>query len=278
MNENPSPQPLTPQQVERIRLLLSTYQDGTGQLKLKKHADTLPDWRQFERAVAVAMGGSNTESKAVFDVLMPADSSASPAFGISCKMRSELRAAQNKGIVTVEVSNAAGEFWDELRAIGINTTPQMAGREAEAGKAVLELVSRWEANAKQAHHLSLSASYFLVLLWSTTRLEFQLFQMALALPDPSTLTWTVRAGKKEPGSGCLVGSVGERRVIEWYGNSGGQLKYYPEVAEAFWHSEIFRLEPLPFSEDGYGIARKASTFFPDLWARAADDITPAATT
>jgi hypothetical protein len=70
----------------------------------------------------------------------------------------------------------------------------------------------------------------------------------LALPDPSALTWAVRSSKKEPGSGCLVGALGERRVIEWYGNSGGQLKYYPEVGEALWHSEIFRLEPLPFTE------------------------------
>jgi hypothetical protein len=60
-------------------------------------------------------------------------------------------------------------------------------------------------------------------------------------------------------------------VIEWYGNSGGQLKYYPEVGEALWHSEIFRLEPLPFTEDGYGIAQKARTFFLELWARAADE-------
>lgn len=271
MNENLSPQPLTTQQVERIRLLLSTYQDGTGQLKLKKHTDTLPDWRQFERAVAVAMGGSNTESKAVFDVLMPANDSEASAFGISCKMRGELRAAHNKGIVTVEVSNAAGEFWDELRAIGIETTPQMVGREAEAGKAVLDLVARWESGAKQAHQLSLAASYYLVLLWNNTRLDFQLFQMALSLPDPTTLTWTVRISRTEAGSGCLVGSIGERRVIEWYGNSGGQLKYYPEVAEALWKSDVFRLEPLPFSEDGYGIAQKARTFFPELWARATDD-------
>lgn len=278
MNENTTPHPLTPQQVERIRLLLSTYQDGTGQLKLKKHADTLPDWRQFERAVAVAMGGKNTESKAVFDVLMPASDRASSAFGISCKMRGELRTAQNKGIVTVEVSNAVGDFWKKLGAVGIETTPQMAGREAEAGKAVLDLVARWEQDTKQANQLSLSASYFLVLLWDTTRLDFQLFQMVLALPAPSALTWTVRPDRKKPGSGCLVGSIGERKVVEWYGNSGGQLKYYPEVAEALWHSEIFRLEPLPFSEDGYGIALKASTFFPELWARAADDAAPVAAT
>ncbi len=276
MNESLSPQPLTPQQVERIRLLLSTYQDGTGQ-KLKKHADTLPDWRHFERAVAVAMGGRGTENKGLFDVLMPAGSS-SP-FGISCKMRMELGTARRRGIVTVEVANAAGESWNELRAIGISTTPQMAERADEAGAAILNLAVRWAAAAKQAHQLSLSASYFLVLLWSNI-LEYQLYQMSLVLPDPATLTWSVRASTKEgkEESGCLVGNLGERRVIEWYGDSGGQLKYYPEVSEALWQSDVFRLEPLPFAEDGYGTANKARTFFPELWARAADDVAPAGTT
>ncbi len=43
-----------------MRLILSTYQDGTGMLKNKKNpmkVKTLPGWRDFERAVAIAFDG-----------------------------------------------------------------------------------------------------------------------------------------------------------------------------------------------------------------------------
>lgn len=44
--------PLTLNQIEKLRLLLSTCQDGTGQLAAQNGL-TLPGWRDFERAVAI---------------------------------------------------------------------------------------------------------------------------------------------------------------------------------------------------------------------------------
>ena len=43
-------------ELERLRLILSTYQDGSGMLVLKD-GTTIPGWRDFERAVAIAFGG-----------------------------------------------------------------------------------------------------------------------------------------------------------------------------------------------------------------------------
>lgn len=252
----------TPQQVEKIRLLLSTYQDGTGQQATKN--GTLPNWRDFERAVSIAMNGDGTENKSLFDVVVRPRGA--HAHGISCKMRSELRSAYTKGVVYLEVSNAAGEFWDVLREIGINTTTEMSARAGEAGEAIVGLVEQWAEDAKASESVSLDESYYLVLLWSSRSIEYQLFQLALDLPDPSDLDWCVRKSKTKEGSGCLVGSHEGRVLIEWYGNSGGQLKYYPKVSEALWKSELFSLEPLPFTENGYGIAQKARTFFPEKWA------------
>jgi hypothetical protein len=53
-------------------------------------------------------------------------------------------------------------------------------------------------------------------------------------------------------------------LFEWYGESGGQLKYYPFASNAKWASVPFQLEPLPDAE-GYGILAKASAYFPQLW-------------
>jgi len=56
------------------------------------------------------------------------------------------------------------------------------------------------------------------------------------------------------------------KLFEWYGESGGQLKYYPLVSNARWASDIFRLEPLLGENvEQYGILAKARTYFPEQW-------------
>ena len=56
-------------QVEEIRLLMSTYQDGTGQLRVKD-GSTLPNWRDFERSVATTFNGYAFENKGFLDVII----------------------------------------------------------------------------------------------------------------------------------------------------------------------------------------------------------------
>ena len=56
----------TDSEVERIRLVLSTFQDGTGM----NDGGRRPGWRDFERAVAVVLNADAPESKFVFDVLL----------------------------------------------------------------------------------------------------------------------------------------------------------------------------------------------------------------
>ncbi len=55
-------------------------------------------------------------------------------------------------------------------------------------------------------------------------------------------------------------------LFEWYGLSGGQLKYYPPVDWASWHSEPFSLEPLPDDLEP-GLQNKAMQYFPEKWNR-----------
>ena len=70
-------------EIEKLRLSLSTYQDGTGQLVFKSD-NSLPGWRDFERSVALAFDGIAQESKAIFDVLIPAPQNPRINIGISC--------------------------------------------------------------------------------------------------------------------------------------------------------------------------------------------------
>jgi hypothetical protein len=104
-------------ELEKVRLILSTYQDGTGMLNLGGR--NLPGWRDFERAIALAFGGEAQESKAIFDVLLT-DPVTGIKIGVSCKMRDTLRDARRTGQATIEISNSAGYFWKRLKQYGLD--------------------------------------------------------------------------------------------------------------------------------------------------------------
>ena len=246
-------------EIEKLRLSLSTFQDGTGQLAPKPD-NSLPGWRDFERSVALAFNGVAQESKAVFDVLIPTPQNSRINIGISCKMREMLRTVERTGRVVVEVSNSAGKFWEGLRKNNIydyNANP------AATGKILLDLVESWhsEISLEQGGSVEVSQSFYLILQWDKATGRYRLFQFPIQLPIPETLSWDVRGRR-------LVGCDNENVMIEWYGHSGGQLKYYPLVDKAIWSSEVFKLEPLPKSDLGYGLRQSVIEYFPDLWQKA----------
>ena len=246
-------------EIEKLRLSLSTFQDGTGQLAPKPD-NSLPGWRDFERSVALAFNGVAQESKAVFDVLIPTPQNPRIDIGISCKMREMLRTVERTGRVTVEVSNSAGKFWNGLRS---NNIDDYNANPAVAGKILLDLVESWhnEIGLEQGGSVEISQSFYLILQWDKATGRYRLFQFPIQLPVPETLSWDVRGRR-------LVGCDNEDVMIEWYGYSGGQLKYYPLVDKAIWASEGFKLEPLPKSDLGYGLRQRVIEYFPDLWQKA----------
>lgn len=107
----------TKAEFEKFRLILSTYQDGSGMLAIE-NGHTLPGWRDFERTVATTFNGENQENKSIFDVLLN-DPNRPVKYGISCKMRSELNRIQKDGRVTIELSNSVKKFADFLETKGI---------------------------------------------------------------------------------------------------------------------------------------------------------------
>ena len=55
-------------ELEKFRLILSTYQDGSGQ-QVAKGGETIPGWRDFERSVAITFGGISQENKYILYLL-----------------------------------------------------------------------------------------------------------------------------------------------------------------------------------------------------------------
>lgn len=260
--------PPSPQEVERLRLLLSTYQDGTGMLAAEG-GRTLPGWRDFERAVALTFGGVGPENKAIFDVVLTDQGDPRVKYGLSCKMRKELNRIGRDGRVTLELSNSAGQFWERLALVGVSTT-NYKQRPQEVGKALIDLVGQWHGAAatERGATLDLSQSFYLVLSWNNAGL-YQLHQFSLQLPNPEELSWyfptdTVKGIEKA--ARHINGDDADGRVFEWYGESGGQLKFYPKATSALWQSETLRLEPLPDVE--HGILAKVAAYFPKLWQDA----------
>lgn len=259
---NYAPIPILPKEVQRLRLLLSTYQDGSGQYG----GGAEPGWRDFERVTALTFGGVARESKSIFDVFVPHPTLSGKHYGISCKMRRELRKIRNTGRVTVEVSNAAAKFWRELASQGIHNQ-NIKANATTAGQLVVNLVEEWnnEVSIGLGGTVDLRRSSYFVLSYSpkTERDQqqfYQLHQFPPILPKPESLSWDCLGDKLRLVGTDHLGAV----IFEWYGDSGGQLKYYPHVSEAVWYSPEFQLEPLPSGE--YGALNKAAAYFPSLWA------------
>lgn len=236
-------------EVEMLRLILSTYQDGSGMLITGN--GSLPGWRDFERAVAAAFSGKALESKWIYDVLLQESGS---RYGISCKMRETLSTTLKSGRVTMELSNASGAFWDVIKTKGL--TQENYHTQADVvGATLLDVVESWYADTA----IDNQKSFYLVLQWDRKKGLYQLFQFSLNLPDPQELIWQV-TGRR------LIGRDSTGILFEWYGFSGGQLKYYPRIESALWHSPVFSLEPLPNNLES-GLLYKAASYFPLQWRK-----------
>jgi hypothetical protein len=187
-------------------------------------------------------------------------------------MRRELNRIDRDGRVTLELSNSAGKFWDYLSTKGIHQG-NYKKHPKEVGVALVELVEQWhqEVTIEQGGDVDLSGSSYLTLSWNKTG-WYQLHQFPLRLPNPHKLKWYFPPSAKKGARTTarrLNGDDPSGTLIEWYGESGGQLKYYPFAKTAIWSSDRFKLEPLRNIE--HGILTKVAAYFPDLWAAANND-------
>ncbi len=187
-------------------------------------------------------------------------------------MRSELNRIDRDGRATIEVSNSLGKFWDYLSTKNLNQA-NYKDSPREVGVALLKLLESWHQaeSVAMGGSIDLDGSCYLLLLWNRTG-DYQLFQFGLGSVDADALEWSFPPPRivrgQEIAARRLVGNDGRGTRVEWYGESGGQLKFYPYVTEAMWQSNRFRLEPLPETE--HGILNKVVAYFPDQWPMLAE--------
>lgn len=253
-------------QVEQMRLLMSTYQDGTGQLRVKD-SSTLPNWRDFERSVAVTFKGFAFENKGFLDVVIEGkEINENGKIGISCKMRNTLSGFISSRSINLELSNAYNKFWTELQRHKIHNIGHVRLVPEKAGKIIVDLYESWKYSAAENLNINIGKSFYLTCLYDLKTKLYQLFALPFLLPDPSSLEWELRESKDgNENKGTLIAKKDDKLVIEWYAISGGQLKYYPSENDALWQSEQFELEPIGNIENGYGLIQKAKDYFPDKW-------------
>ncbi len=231
---------------------------------------SLPGWRDFERAIAEAFDGINQENKSVFDVLISDQNDQATKYGISCKMRQELRRVERDGLVTIELSNSVKAFKSHLAQHGLPEN-RYKSHSYKVGVNLVQLVESWKDSARIGHgsNIDLAKSCYLSLQYDLKNGNYQLFWFSAKLPDPTKLKWSYPQITKKGISTHANHLNGDNesgvRVFEWYSESGGQLKYYPQASTAIWKSNPFQLEKLTNALEGSVLRSKAKAYFPQKW-------------
>lgn len=241
--------PPTSVELERFRLVLSCFRDGSGMVK-RPGGRTEPGWRDFERTIAEVVGGTAAEDKGPFDVQVPV--AAGLPFGLSCKLAAFQPSKNNSALM--EMANAAAGSRNALHGQGINwaTEPHMAG------PALIQLIL--DSHQGVSAVIDVARSCYLALGHDSKYDQWRLawFDLDLKRLDPTDdIAWTwegvsLRGRAKET----------ERLIWQYYPTSGGQLKYFPSLSWAEWVSDEFRLEEPPIHET---LSDRAERYFTSQW-------------
>ncbi len=245
--------PLNDRELEVLRLTLSSFRDGSGQVYRRASGESMPGFRGYERSLAAVMGGSTPENRGVFDVEVP---TVGRPFGISRKMAAMQSARAECSFM--EMSIAAAQFRSHLLSLQINwsTEPMLAG------PAIIDLVSSWHAAA--AESIDLLGSRYSVLAHDAPWRKFQVlcFSLDLKTADPKgEIEWLHEGASL---NGYMYDGARRHRLWQCFVNSGGQLKYYPLLAWADWVTPEFELERPPLVSP----LDKAKSYFELLWPSA----------
>jgi hypothetical protein len=264
----------TPSETAALQLLLSTYCDGSG-AERERDGTTRPNWRQIERCVADLFGVRTAEDKSIFDVIAPDDETPRPYYGLSIKSKqlphytfSDLdRGAR----VYMEVTNSPAKLWRALTdGFGISEADfRMRKFAKEIGHAVIATVLSWHVTGKREFDsanpgkvIDLKSSRYMCFSYSATKIGgSRCYQVhCFPLEYPADIIWEFTS------QNCLRGYDPEHPtepLVDWYGLSGGQLKYYPKGTKAtFRTSPFLLLRPRHLSNFD-----RAATYFPEHFAK-----------
>lgn len=247
-----------------LKLLISLFGDGSGQET--DRFGTRAGWRDLERVIADLTKGDALERKHVFDVLVQDSNDETIIYGISVKSKclgknSNIETLDEKGRVYMELTNSPAKLWAPLKQVGISE--ENYGNEDFAdriGTSILSTVHSWYQNSGIAG-INLDNSVHLVFSYGKLHniKEVRKYQVhVFNLGFPEGIIWTFYS------KSCLRGydpKYPDEALFDWYGLSGGQLKYYPRASEAKYKSSIFEtLSPAKIS-----LRKRVEEYWPDEW-------------
>ena len=253
-----------------LALMLSSFSDGSGN-ETEKDGTSRAGWREIERLFAEYFTGEkHSEDKDVFDVIAPDWDKPSIAYGISIKSK---QLTGSKSIfhehgdarAYLEIANSPAKMWASItKQTGLLPQDFTNKQSPQAiGDALLNTIKAWKDEGKQRFEkknlgktLDLGRSYYLTLSLSPydgSSRDIHVCSFKMAFPKVS---WTYRSGK------CLRASDPDHPnepLLDWYANSGGQLKYYPRFDSADFSSSVIKLKKVV----ALSIAKRAHSYFSD---------------
>lgn len=227
-------------EVERLRLYMSTFTDGSG-YERNDDGTTRPGWRDIERVVAEFFHGNAPEGKGIFDVIVPSNPWCGACYGISVKSKgfslNKFNQLSHAGRAYMELCNSPAKLWKPLKLIGIYEDDFSNQRYAdEIGSSILETIESWYMYSG-IPNIDISNSVHLTVSYHKPSLTYQIHTFALSFPK--RIIWRYNDGRSLRG---YDSDYPDEVLFDFYALSGGQVKYYPKVSNALYCSRPFSLE------------------------------------
>jgi hypothetical protein len=260
----------TDKETNHIRALMSTFRDGSGN-QSEPDGTTRASWREIERCIAEVVLGPASENKHIFDVIAPDSINPSIFYGLSIKSKElgkkEFLNLSNTGKVYMEIANSPAKFWADVTARHGYTERDFNQIKypEQIGNTILTSVQKWHLEGKQNFEfnrpgkiLDLNNSRYVCVSYSKENdSDDRLYQIhSFPLIYKDGIKWEYKSNR------CLTGLDPDDQtesLFDWYGSSGGQLKYYPRAMDALYKSDVFRMLKPPSKVT---LTDKAKLYFP----------------
>ncbi|ENJ1769919.1 hypothetical protein AB0539_004149 [Vibrio parahaemolyticus] len=250
--------PASGNELTKLKYYMSTYTDGSGYEK-NPDGTTRPGWRDFERIVAELLGGRAPEGKGIFDIIVNADELGFIKYGVSVKSKgfskNKFQGLMGSGRVYMELCNSPAKLWEPLKELGINEQDFTAQQYADQiGSSILSTIHSWYLHSG-IEGIVLDNSIHMTVSYGPNEQGDMHYQVhTFPLDFPEGIIWRYKSAK------CLSGydpEYPDEVLFDWYGLSGGQVKYYPRASKALYSSHQFALEQAQV----LSIAEKAQNYW-----------------
>ena len=240
-----------PAELNLLKKFLASYRDGSGNIR-ETDGSTRAEFRQIERCFAELLHGKTTENKAFYDFVIQTNEDGGVVVrgaSIKSKEHEKLHSYPSEKETLrsyLELSNSSAKDWKACQAVGLSEQLFRDGSKPEQfGVTVLgrQLIERKASQDSYLNSIPGASktfkeqdSVYISLLYSPIvngERSYMVSSFAAVLPTADS--WEFK-GKR------LVGLEKDGSVLyEWYGLSGGQLKYYPRIATRLHGTELFTL-------------------------------------